>query len=76
MKKAEWFIGEELVYFREDPSSRLKTDKFYNIINDENSSQRTLRPANTAKNTVILPNFLVWKSYGKAQFPHSFGRIA
>ena len=23
-----------------------------------------------------IPNFLVWKFCGKAQFPHSFGRIA
>ena len=30
----------------------------------------------TAKNTVISPNFLVWKFCGKAQFPHSFGRIS
>ena len=30
----------------------------------------------TAKNTVISPNFLVWNICGKAQFPHSFGRIA
>ena len=30
----------------------------------------------TAKNTVILPNFLVWKFCGKAQFLHSFWRIA
>ena len=30
----------------------------------------------TAKNTVIPPNFLVWKFCGKAQFPHSFGQIA
>ena len=30
----------------------------------------------TAKNTVISPNFQVWKFCGKAQFPHSFGRIA
>ena len=30
----------------------------------------------TAKNTVISPNFLVWKFCGKAQFPHSFGRFA
>ena len=30
----------------------------------------------TAKNTVISPNFLVWKFCGKAQFSHSFGRIA
>ena len=29
----------------------------------------------TVKNTVISPNFLVWKFCGKAQFPHSFGRI-
>ena len=29
----------------------------------------------TAKNTVISPNFLVWKFCGKAQFPQSFGRI-
>ena len=25
-----------------------------------------------AKNTVISPNFLVWKFYGKAQFPQNF----
>ena len=30
----------------------------------------------TAKNTVISPNFLVWKFCGKAQFLHSFGRFA
>ena len=30
----------------------------------------------TAKNPVIAPNFLMWKFCGKAQFPHSFGRIA
>ena len=30
----------------------------------------------TTKNIVISANFLVWKFYGKAQFPHSFGRIA
>ena len=30
----------------------------------------------TEENTVISPNFLVWKFCGKAQFPHSFGRIA
>ena len=30
----------------------------------------------TAPNTVISPNFLVWKFSGKAQFPHSFGRFA
>ena len=30
----------------------------------------------TAKNTVILPNFLVYKIWEKVQFPRSFGRIA
>ena len=29
----------------------------------------------TAKNTVIWPNFLMWKFWGKEQFPHSFTRI-
>ena len=29
-----------------------------------------------AKNTIISSNFLVWKFCGKAQFPHSLGRIA
>ena len=30
----------------------------------------------TAKKTVISPDFLVWKFCGKAQFPHSFERLA
>ena len=30
----------------------------------------------TAKNTIISPNFLMWKFCGKAQFSHSFGQIA
>ena len=30
----------------------------------------------TGKNTIISPNFLLWKFCGKAQFPHSLGRIA
>ena len=28
-----------------------------------------------AKNTVISPNFMVWKFCGRSQFPHSFERI-
>ena len=32
--------------------------------------------AHTAKNTIILPDFLVSKFCGKARFPHSFGWIA
>ena len=31
---------------------------------------------NTAKITVISPDFLVWKFCRKTQFLHSFGRIA
>ena len=31
---------------------------------------------NNVKNTLILPNFLVWKFCRKAQFPQSFCRIA
>ena len=30
----------------------------------------------TAKNTVISPNFLVWKFCGKVQFPYSLGQFA
>ena len=30
----------------------------------------------TAKNAVISPDFLVWRFYGKTQFPHSFRRLA
>ena len=30
----------------------------------------------TTKNAVISPDFLVWKFCGKAQLPHSLGRIA
>ena len=35
--------------------------------------QRTSTEFFTAKNTVISPDFLVWKFFRKAQFPHSFG---
>ena len=30
----------------------------------------------TAKKTVISPNFLTWKFCGKEQFPHSFRRYS
>ena len=35
---------------------------------------KTKRVASTAKNTVISPDFPVWRFCGKAKFPHSFGR--
>ena len=31
---------------------------------------------NTVKNTIISPNFLVWKFCWKAEFPHSFRRLS
>ena len=34
-----------------------------------------IAPSYITKNTVISPEFLVWKFCGKVQFPHSFGRI-
>ena len=39
-------------------------------------SNGSIRNYNTGKNSVISPDFLVWTFYGKAQFPHSFGRFA
>ena len=40
------------------------------------SQNRTCIRCFTAQNTVISPNFLVWKFCEKAQFPHSFGQFA
>ena len=37
---------------------------------------RKTKKGRSVKNTVIPPNFLIWKFCGKAQFPDSFGRIA
>ena len=39
------------------------------LLNTDSSSE------NNAKNTVLSPNFLVWKFCGKTEFPHSFGRF-
>lgn len=43
MATVEWCIGEELVFFREDPFSRLQEGKFQNLITEENYSQRLLK---------------------------------
>ena len=42
----------------------------------ENWSWIGKRYVKSAKNTVISTNFLVWKFYGNAEFPHSFGWFA
>ena len=47
------------------------TDKRY-FVKSKFSRSLFISFAFTAKNTVISPNFLVWKFCGKAQFPHSF----
>ena len=41
--------------------------------NDYSHNRKTFR--DPAQNTVVSPNFLVWKFCRKAQFPHSFGRF-
>ena len=40
-----------------------------NIFNSDNSNIGYTK-------TQISPNFLMWRFFGKTQFPHSFGRIA
>ena len=54
----------------------LRPNKFFNFCLDNTYTVyfKTFAIA-TAKNTVILPNFLLWKFCVKAQFPHSFGLI-
>ena len=63
--------------------SVIKNEKSVQILHNNRTCWVTIstyncknREDNTAKNTVISPNFMVWKFCGKAQFPHSFGRIA
>ena len=49
-----------------------------NLLGSENVVFSNLKSKSftTVKNTVISPNFLVWKFCGKEQFPYNFGRIA
>ena len=46
----------------------------FNVFNAKKLTEKRLEI--TGKNTVISPDFLVWKFCGKTQFLHSFGRIA
>ena len=41
----------------------------------ESPKNKAKRFVPTAKNTVISPDFLVWKFFGKAQFPHSLAKV-
>ena len=54
---------------------------FYNTFTSKNMKKlfritSTSRELSLAKNTVISPNFLMWKFCGKAKFPHGFEQIA
>ena len=51
-------------------------DLCYQKLEKDGMSFQSCAEADTAKNTVISPNCLVWKFCGKAQFPHSFERFA
>ena len=48
----------------------------YRIFNMKQSFSQIIHDISTEKNTVISPDFLVWKFCWKARFLHSFGRIA
>ena len=62
------FQGLEMLVFRKSLRTYLMDDPYLHLLIKSMTT--------TAQNTVISPNFLVWKFCGKAQFLHSFGRIA
>ena len=61
--------------------SHVRTEKVEQVLVEKDckakhENKSTLLPtSSTAKNTLIPPNFLVWKFCGKAQFPQSFGQF-
>ena len=73
-----WSLSAPYIIVKWLELSRLKLQpsKFFSVClnNAYNAYFETFAIA-TAKNTVILPNFLLWKCCVKAQFPHSFGLI-
>ena len=56
--------------------SAFMTIIIYTRLDEKYGDSEDSRLKLTAKNTVISPNFLVWKFCGKEQFPHNFGQIA
>ena len=55
----------------------MNTEEVLSMLQKIKSKSEDIRESqnlSTAKNTVISPNFLVWKFCGKTQFPYSFGR--
>ena len=64
-----------VLYFTEGVVHRCFTENL--ILKDEGESTiKFCFLVCSSKNTVIPPNFLVWKFCGKGQFPHSFGQFA
>ena len=56
--------------------STLTRSTWINFIEIKYYVSETTIFTSTVKNTIISPDFLVWKFCRKAQFPHSFRRIA
>ena len=56
-------------------SVKMQSRAFFHDLCKELMKKETVTTI-TVKNTVISPYFLVWKFYGKAQFPHSFVTMA
>ena len=58
-------------------SDTFQTNIFFpKKFNEKSKYPKTDRANITAKNTIVSPDYVVWKFCGKTQFPHSFGRFA
>ena len=67
-------IGEKYWSGKRKSGKNLVTCKKFNYFSPTFFSP--IRYIILAKNTVISPNFKVWKFCGNAQYPHKFGRFA
>ena len=82
-KSVQKFTEKDLVQARVTASANTDWCQAFHRANQltsfyilENWSWIGKRYVKSAKNTVISTNFLVWKFYGNAEFPHSFGWFA
>ena len=60
-------------HVRTEKVDPVLVDKHYKVKHENRST--LLVKSSIAKNTLVLPNFLVWKFCRKAQFPNSFGQF-
>ena len=67
------FWNSVLLYHKFFPQKLKKKIKI--IIIKKKQSRLLICQSVHCKNTVISPDFLVWKFCGKAQFPYSFGQF-